>query len=138
MEKEEINSFVKLLKSKNKGENPELGIYYIDHENESYITGNKAGLQFFAVKLLEASSRIDEIKNGDIETLYININEKWIHNEISLNFVEPVAEFRPKTNVKPTNSRWNDLVFKFGCFAIVGIILISCVVGIITLIGWMN
>jgi len=137
LKQEELNKIIESLQSNDSKDIAGLGFYYIGGDtDEAYIKANKAGLELFAAELLKAAVRIDEIKNGDIETLSININHDWIDNHIPLLYIQPVIDYeRKNVEIRPKN--WKDSVLKYGCVFTVGVVIISFVVGIITIIKWL-
>ena len=134
MEKEELRNIISALQSNS--ENAGLGFYYMDNDNsETYIKGNKAGLEWFAGEILKASLRIEDIENGKVEKLYVNINKDWIENKIALLFIHPVINFKSEEVIK-TAYGWKDEVAKYGCVLLTLAVIISAIIGIVTIIKY--
>ena len=135
MEKEELQNVIKSLQTNSKDAG--LGFYYMHNsDGETYIKGNKAGLELFAAELLEASLRIEDLENKKVETLYLSVNKEWIENKIPLLFIQPVLNFKREEIIKPIYG-WKDEVIKYGCFLLILIAVISAIIGIVTIIKWL-
>ncbi|MCF6131765.1 hypothetical protein [Flavobacterium wongokense] len=136
MQKEELDNIIKALEDRNSNSEPGLGFYYLGNDrDETYAKGNRAGLELFAVELLKASSRIDQMESGEIETLFVNVNKDWIENHIPLCYIEPVVNFE-RVEVDEHTTDWKDTVLKYGCFAIILLALFAFIIGMGTIIGW--
>jgi hypothetical protein len=134
LEKEELRNIISALQSNS--ENAGLGFYYMDNDNgETYIKGNKAGLEWFAGEILKASLRIEEIENGKVEKLYVSINKDWIENKIALLFIHPVMNFKRQEVIK-TAYGWKEEVTKYGCVLLALALIISAIIGIVTIIKY--
>lgn len=134
LEKEALHNIISALQSNS--ENAQLGFYYMNNDDgETYIKGNKAGLEWFAGEILNASLRIEEIEKGKVEKLYVNINKDWIENEIALLFIHPVINFKRKEATK-TSYGWKEELKKYGCVLLTLAVIISAIIGIVTIIGY--
>ena len=137
MQKKELETIINTLQSNNlKNNDAKVGFYYMDHEDESYIRGNKAGLELLAVEFLKASCKVEQIESGEIETLYINLKNDWIDNQTSLLYIQPVANFDNK-KIKEITLDWKYYTVKYTFLVIFGIAIISFIVGLLTIIKWL-
>ena len=77
MEKEELNKIIKKIENENPKEKAFFGIHSTENGDEVYIKANKSGLELFAVELLKASRKSNEIiENSEKNVIPLNLEEK--------------------------------------------------------------
>lgn len=138
MTNEEIKTFVDTLITDTTKEEAVFGIYqYGGGPDESCVKANKAGLQMFAVEMLQASinsqSIIDD-KEKNIITL--DYNAEWIaeDGDIYLQYIEPLKGTRKKAMPPTQTSYWKNELIKYG-LAFVFLLIVACIItGIVTIV----
>lgn len=114
----------------------EDGYFEFGDEDEGYVVyikGNSEGLKIFATELLKAAVEIEKGEPVPKEIkLNINDNEEW-YEGLPVEYVAPSN--KDKTLINNQESI-GDKFAKYGFFAILILILISIVVGFITIGNW--
>lgn len=137
MEKEELDRIIKKLESQNSKDIATFGLFYRDGEDELHLKANKDGFELFAAELLKASRDSEKVIN-DSEKNYIDFgfNEKWIEGEL-IAYFKPIAENRDEVEPeKPYMPTFKDDLFKFGCFTLLGLLLLCVIIGFYTVVNW--
>ncbi|WP_416437746.1 hypothetical protein [Phnomibacter sp. MR] len=108
--------------------------------DESFIRANKEGLELFALELLKAA-RDTETTLADTEKNIIpfDYDEDWIDesSDTFIQYVEPIADkqkLRPKAEHKST---FADKLMPYGCGLIAIVLVVSAIVGLVTLFKWL-
>ena len=107
--------------------------------DESFVRANKEGLELFALELLKSAKEIENVLSDPEKNIIpFAYNEDWVdeNSDTFIQYIEPIAE---KQNLKPKSEYKSTLVDKvmpFGCGFIAIILLISVVVGLVTVIKW--
>jgi len=108
--------------------------------DESFIRANKEGLELFALELLK-SARDTENLLSDPEKNIIPFNyyEDWV-DENSDTFIQYVEQIANKQKIKPKSEHkltFVDKLMPFGCGIIAITLIISIVVGLVTVFKWL-
>lgn len=142
MKNQELNTVLQKLRENNIEENAYLG-FFTDGGglHESCIKANKDGLRLYAAALIEASLEIDNRNfNIEEEEEFFSIKTDWVSesSDIFFSYVElsnlPKAEIEP---IKEHKENWKDKLMGYVLGGIIIFILISILVGVITIISWL-
>lgn len=140
MKKEELNKIIESLESSNSVDDAHLAIYqYGGGPDESYAKANKEGLELLAVQLLKASRDFDEIVNDDEKNIILlDYEEDWLKGDVFIHYVEPVDKAgKPlKRKNEAYTEKFSDQLVPLGCFGIILIIVISTIVGLVSIFNW--
>jgi hypothetical protein len=108
--------------------------------DESFIRANKEGLELFALELLKAA-RDSEATLADTEKKIIpfGYDGNWIdeNGDTFIHYIEPIADkqkSKPKAEYKMT---FSDRLMPYGCGLIAIILVVSVIVGLVTLFKWL-
>lgn len=106
--------------------------------DESFIRANIEGLELFALELLKAA-RDTEATLADTEKKIISFDydEDWIdeNSDTFIQYVEPIADKQiSKTEHKTT---FADRLMPYGCGLVAIILVVSVIVGLVTLFKWL-
>ena len=137
MKNEELNKIIEQLESGASKEKATFGIYYLEGEDEMHIKANKDGFELFASEMLKASRDSEYIiENSEKKYIDFGYKEKWIEGEL-IAYIKPVSEIRNEIKEeKSYRETFTDLAFKYGCLIIIGVIILSIIIGIYTIINW--
>lgn len=108
--------------------------------DESFIRANKEGLELFAVELLKSAKETDNVlSDPEKNVIAFNYDEDWVdeNSDTFIQYVEPIADkqkLKPKSEYKST---FVDKLVPIGCGLIAIILVISAVVGLVTLFKWL-
>lgn len=108
--------------------------------DESFIRANKEGLELFAVELLKAARDTENLLSDPEKNIIpFDYNEDWLdeNGDTFIQYIEPIADkqkLKPKSDYEST---FVDKLIPFGCGLIAIILLISIVVGLVTLFKWL-
>ena len=137
MEKAELGKIIEKIKSENSKENAFFGIYYLNNEEDYVIKANKSGLELFAIELLEASNKFDEIIEDKEKTIIpFNPNEKWIIGDVLISYIEPYFENRIDVKEKVYIQSWKETLIKYCFCGILILLILFFVVGLKTVFNW--
>ena len=121
-----------------------LGIFgilqYGGGSDESFIRANKEGLEIFALELLK-SARDTEATLADSEKKLItnfNYDEEWIdeNSDTFINYIEPIADKQKSKPKSEYESTFADKLIPFGCVLVAIFLVISFLVGLVTIFKW--
>jgi hypothetical protein len=107
--------------------------------DESFVRANKEGLELFALELLKSAREIENVLSDPEKNIIpFDYDEDWVdeNSDTIIQYIEPIAEkqkLKPKSEYKSTLA---DKLMPFGCGLIAIILLISVVVGLVTVIKW--
>jgi len=92
----------------------------------------------FAIELLKASINTETIiENKEKDYIPFGFNQKWFEGEVMIAYIKPILEKRGEIIAeKAYIPSIKDDLLKFGCFAIIGILALSLIIGIYTIITW--
>lgn len=139
MKKEELNKIIESLESSNSIDDAYLALYqYGGGPDESFAKANKEGLELLAVQLLKASRDFEEIVADDEKNVIpLDYEEDWIDGDIFIQYVEPVdkkgKQIREEESHKET---FFDRLVPFGCIGGIILIVISAIIGLISIFKW--
>ena len=137
MGKAELVKIIEKIKSENSKEKAFFGIYYLNNEEDYIIKANKSGLELFAIELLEASNKFDEIIEHKEKTIIpFNPNEKWIIGDVFISYIEPYFENRIDVKEKVYIQSWKEKVIQHCFYSILILIVLFFVVGLKTVFNW--
>ena len=138
LENEELNNIIEQLENNASKENASFGLFYRDGEDDMHLKANKDGFELFAAELLKASRDSEKIINN-AEKKYIDFGfkEKWIEGEL-IAYIKPISENRNDIKEEKVYSKtFKDYALQYGCFTIIGIIILSLIIGIYTIVNWL-
>ena len=136
LEKEELNKIIEKIENENPKEKAFFGIHSTENGDEVYIKANKSGLELFAVELLKASRKSNEIiENSEKNIIPLNSEEKWLTGDIWIGYIEPKLEDRIDLKEEPYKKTWKDKIVEYGCFTIIGIGILIFIAGIFAIIS---
>lgn len=138
MDKIELETIIEKLEQNVSKENGTIGLYYRDGEDECHLKANKDGFKLFAIELLKASINTETIiENKEKDFIPFGFNQKWFEGEVMIAYIKPILEKRGEIIAeKAYIPSIKDDLLKFGCFAIIGILALSLIIGIYTVITW--
>ena len=137
MEKEELNKIIEKIENEIPKEKAFFGIHSMQNEDEAYIKANKYGLELFAIELLKASRKANEItQDSEKSIISFDPKEKWITGDIWIGYIEPKLEDRIDIKEEPYKKTWKDKFLGYGCLTIIGIGILVFIVGIFAVISW--
>lgn len=138
MEKKELEDIIEKLELNVSKENGTFGLYYVDGEDACHIKANKDGFELFAIELLKAAKDIENvIENKEKNYIDFGFNRKWIQGDVIIAYIKPILEKRVEIIAeKAYVPAIKDDLFNFGCFALIGILILSLIVGVYTIITW--
>jgi hypothetical protein len=109
--------------------------------DESFIRANKEGLELFALELLKYSNESETILPDKTKNYTpFDYNEDWI-DENSDTFIQHIELITDKQKIKPKVehiTNFKDKLMPFGCGIFFIILVISIIVGIITIFKWLK
>jgi len=136
---DELQKIIDQLERQTSKDNATFGIFqYGGGSDESCIKADKEGLKLFALELLKASSKTNEIINDKGKNIIpIIFQENWIDDQSDtvIQYVKPV-ERRQIKDEKKYKETIIDKVLPYGCYAAFIILAIAIIVGFWTLIKW--
>ncbi|MDR6967851.1 hypothetical protein J2X31_001865 [Flavobacterium arsenatis] len=135
MTKEELQKIIDQFHEEVLREEAIFGIFqYGGASDESHVKANKEGIELFALKLLKASRDLD-----DNSTLSIPFDdENWL-DENSDTFIHYIQFTTEKKKAKTEDSykeTFVDKLIPFGCLSIVVAILLTTIIGFLTIFKW--
>ena len=107
--------------------------------DESFVRANKEGLELFALELLKSAREIENVLSDPEKNIIpFDYDEDWVdeNSDTFIQYIEPIADkqkLKPKSEYKST---FVDKLMPFGCGLIAIILVISVVVGLITVFNW--
>ena len=114
-------------------------LQYGGGSDESFIKANKEGLEMFALELLKSSRDAENvIADKKKNIIPLNYDESWIDEfgDTFIQYIEPIKEkqeFKSKKDYKQTIL---DKLVPLGCITAIIVIIISTIVGLITITDW--
>ncbi len=108
--------------------------------DESFIRANKEGLELFALELLKSARDTEVIlSNTEKNIIPLEYDEDWVdeNSDTFIQYVQPIADkqkLKPKSEYKST---FLDKLLPLGCGLIALILVISVIVGLVTLFKWL-
>ncbi len=139
MYSEEHDKLIEQLKLYVREDDGTFGIFqYGGGTDECYIKANKEGLRLYALELLMAAQKSDEVLTHRKENIIpIRYEEKWIDqiSEVFLQYVELVGKrmIVPYAEEKSTVS---DKLLTSGCILFLIFILLSVIIGAGSILKW--
>jgi hypothetical protein len=130
--KEETQKIIDKLVSENSSKEAFFGILrYGGGTDESYIHANKSGLELFVAELLKASKKAGE-ENG-VSTHVIELDEEvWLDGDTFIEYIETSVN-RSDQKKYEYQETWKDKTVTLGCIGLIGVALISMIIGLITI-----
>lgn len=108
--------------------------------DESFIRANKEGLELFALELLKASIKIENVVSDPYKkNIPFEYDVDWIdeNSDTFIQYIEPIPR---EQNIKLKSDYKTTLIDKLmpiGCGLLVIIVVIFVVVGLITVFKWL-
>jgi len=139
LEKEELNIIIEKIDNNNSKEKAFFGVHSMENGDEVYIKANKSGLELFAVELLKASIKSDEIiADSEKSIITFDPQEKWITGNIWIGYIEPKIEDRIDIKEELIKITWKDKIVEYSCLTIIGIGILIFVAGIFAVVSWLK
>jgi len=142
MNNEKLENIITELESESIKDDAYFGFYENeDNQDDEHIKANKDGLILYAVELLKAANEFNlrHFEKGKDE-LY-GINDEWFskENEYMFKYIKLINKQKSKIDpdTKEHKETWTDKVFKAGCLSAIVLILITIVVGFISILEWL-
>ena len=117
-----------------------FGIFqYGGGTDECYIKANKDGLRLYALELLIAAQKAEEVFDAPQKNIIpISYQENWMveDSDVLLQYIDPVCK---KTGVPVVEQKtsFSDKMISGGCFLLFVFIVLSFLVGAISIIKWL-
>ncbi len=148
MEHKKIQEFIDSFQLDKLEEEAIFGILsYGGGPDESFIKANKEGTLLYAIDLLKAVTKFEEMQqnktNNKDNTIYTLETDNWIdeNSETIIGYLDPI--FYKRAKKKEIESSKNSTLDKIknkatgiGCFAIIILIVVSTFVGLETIYHW--
>jgi hypothetical protein len=136
MKKEELDEIIYKLENSNSPFDAYLAIYqYGGGPDESFAKANKEGLELFAAQLLKASRDFDNVlSDKEKNVIPLSYNEEWIDGDIFIQYIEPTNKKRELAKEQLYKQPFVDRLVLVGCFAVIILLLISTVIGLISIL----
>jgi hypothetical protein len=109
--------------------------------DESFIRANKEGLELFAIELLKSARDTNEIISSNRRnSIPLDYNENWIdeNSDTFIQYIELITEKRKKKPNNDHTTKFADKLIPYGCGLILIVVLISIIVGLVTIFKWLN
>lgn len=142
MDKQELQLAISSLRKNANKQNAYFGIF--DNgagKEESFIAANKQGLELFALEILLAIQEADRLSKDKKNSphLSLNLDEDWIDETSStfINYIEFTDSLRNSDQTSPDEEGLKDTLIRFGCVGILLFILLSIIIGSITIFKWL-
>jgi len=135
MKQEELDELINKLERSSSPTDAYFAIYqYGGGPDESYVKANKEGLELFAAQLLKASRDYDKIiVDKEKNIIPLNYTEQWIDGDIFIQYVEPTTEKGKLVKEEKYKETFVDKLVPIGCFTILILLLISTIVGLVSI-----
>lgn len=138
MTKEEIEYFINQLRESISKDD---ALFEIRKEGPSpqdgFVIANKDGIISTAAELLQASLYFDTAIQNSNTAIPFSTNELQSDGELVIGYIEATLAKRKRTPVKePAKETWKDKVMKVGCLMGFVLLIVSIIVGFITLVKW--
>ena len=137
MTNEELQKSIDYINEQDLKELATFGIFAINDDwDEIAIKANREGLQLFALQLLKASQQTKNVLlDKDNNIIPLDSNAEWINPEsdIKIFYVEQIDKTHEAQKVADKKETFADKSMKYGCFAILILLVIAMFVGLWTL-----
>jgi hypothetical protein len=139
MYSEEHDKLIEQLRLYIREDDATFGIYqYGGGTDECYIKANKEGLRLYALELLIAAQKAEEVFEDSKQNIIpISYLENWIDQDshVFLQYIDPVRKraITPSTEAKSTIK---DNLTTGGCLLFLIFILLAVIVGAATIFKW--
>ncbi|QGW28416.1 hypothetical protein [Phnomibacter ginsenosidimutans] len=141
MTNEELHKIINCINEQDLKRLATFGIFAINDDwDEIAIKANKEGLQLFALQLLRASQQTkDVLLDKGNNVIPLNSNTEWVdpESDIKISYVEQVDKTDQAQKVDDKKETFSDKSMKYGCFAILILLVLSIFVGLWTLVKWL-
>lgn len=138
LDREELNRIIELLENTNSKEDAYLALHqYGGGTDESFAKANKEGLELFAAQLLKASLESENIINDEKKNIIpLDYDEEWIDGDIFIQYIEPTNKKGHEAKEGLYKETIFDKLIPIGCIGGLVVIIVSAVVGIISIFKW--
>lgn len=140
MTQDELQKIIEELEARVSKDKATFGIFqYGGGPDESFIKADKEGLKLFALELLKAANKSNDIlEDKEKNVIPIELDESWVNEQSDtvIQYVEPVAERLPSEKPVKHKTTFFDKLLPFGCFTVLTILLAALLVGLWTLAKW--
>lgn len=105
--------------------------------DESFAKANKQGLELFAAQLLRASLESENIEVDEKKNIIpLDYEEEWIEGDIFIQYVEPTDKKASEAKEELYKENFVDKLIPFGCAGVLIFIVVSAIVGVISIFKW--
>jgi hypothetical protein len=107
--------------------------------DESFVRANKEGLELFALELLKSARDIESVLSDPVKNIIpFDYDEDWVdeNSDTFIQYIEPIADKQKLKSKSEYKSTFIDKLMPFGCGLIVIILVISVLVGLVTVFKW--
>ena len=138
----ELAAMIKVLEQRNVVDEAYVNFSYNhgDPDDEWSVVANQQGLELYALELLKASNQFSSRKFDDDNREVFKINRAYMStcNEFYFQYIELKQELRSEieSNVVIYKQTWRDRFMNYVAGAVFIFIMLSIIVGSITVIGW--
>ncbi|WP_298755741.1 hypothetical protein [uncultured Psychroserpens sp.] len=141
MNTQDLKSCIRNIRKEYSSDEAYIGFFYVDDSGGlGYLEGNKEGIMHFASNLLEASIEINNRKFDKEELFSLPTNLISENSDFLLSHIVLSKELRSEIVALKKEEHKQTWKGKLGNYVAVGIllfILISILVGAITIISWL-
>ncbi len=139
MHAEDYDKLIEQLKLNISTDEATFGIFqYGGGTDECYIKANKDGLRLYALELLIAAQKAEEVFEDPKKNIIpISYQENWMDEEsdVLLQYIDPVHK-KAGAPVVEQKSSLSDNMISGGCFLLFVFIVLSVLVGAVSIIKW--
>ena len=118
-----------------------FGIYQCGGgSDESFVRANKEGLELFALQLLKSAKDTEAILlDKEKSIITFNYDEDWVdeNSDTFIQYVEPIADKQQLKSMSEYKSTFADKLIPYGCGLVLIILVLSVVVGFVTILDWL-
>ena len=140
MNNQELNNVIQNIKKNYVAKTAYIGFFYSEHDEfECFIKANKEGLMLFAKELIVASLEIDKRGFKEERELFY-LSKDWMSNRSDINFSSIELHKKSNSEIQPAivqhKQTWKDTLTGYLFGGVLIFILISILIGTVTIIGW--
>jgi hypothetical protein len=108
--------------------------------DESFIRANKEGLELFALGLLKSARDSENLlSNPEKNIIPLDYDEDWIdeNSDTFIQYIELISDKQKLKSESDSKSPIADKLMSLGCGLLVIILIISVLVGLVTVFKWL-
>lgn len=139
--KEELQKIIDQFDEETLKQQGIFGISTLREDSDiGFIRANKEGLELFALELLKSARDSEDIlSDTEKSTIPLDYRESWIdeNSKIFIHYVEPIADKQKLQPREEYKSTFTDQLMPYGCGLILILLVISTIVGFVTITKWL-